>query len=89
MSAFTMTAKRAAQQNEARFLRLPTISRRDRVSHASGMPAQSEGGTVMSIIGWIILGLLAGFIASKIVNREGEGFFLDIGLGVIGAVVGG
>jgi uncharacterized membrane protein YeaQ/YmgE (transglycosylase-associated protein family) len=43
----------------------------------------------MSIIGWIILGLVAGFIASKIVNREGEGFFLDIVLGVIGAVVGG
>jgi uncharacterized membrane protein YeaQ/YmgE (transglycosylase-associated protein family) len=43
----------------------------------------------MSIIGWIILGLVAGFIASKIVNREGEGFFLDIGLGVVGAVVGG
>ena len=43
----------------------------------------------MTIIGWIILGLVAGFIASKIVNREGEGFFLDIVLGVIGAVVGG
>jgi uncharacterized membrane protein YeaQ/YmgE (transglycosylase-associated protein family) len=47
------------------------------------------GGTQMSIIGWIILGLIAGFIASKIVNKEGEGFFLDIGLGVVGAVVGG
>ena len=43
----------------------------------------------MSIIGWIILGLIAGFIASKIVNKEGEGFFLDIVLGVIGAIVGG
>jgi uncharacterized membrane protein YeaQ/YmgE (transglycosylase-associated protein family) len=43
----------------------------------------------MSILGWIILGLIAGFIASKIVNRQGEGFFLDIILGVIGGVVGG
>jgi uncharacterized membrane protein YeaQ/YmgE (transglycosylase-associated protein family) len=43
----------------------------------------------MSIIGWIILGLIAGFIASKIVNRRGEGFFLDIILGVVGVVVGG
>jgi uncharacterized membrane protein YeaQ/YmgE (transglycosylase-associated protein family) len=43
----------------------------------------------MSILGWIILGLIAGFIASKIVNRSGEGFFLDIILGVIGGVVGG
>ncbi|MBA3834221.1 MAG: GlsB/YeaQ/YmgE family stress response membrane protein [Chthoniobacterales bacterium] len=43
----------------------------------------------MSIIAWLILGLIAGFIGSKIVNRSGEGVLLDIGLGVVGAVVGG
>lgn len=43
----------------------------------------------MSVIGWIVLGLISGFIASKIVNRTGEGFFLDIVLGIVGAVVGG
>ena len=43
----------------------------------------------MSIIGWIILGLISGFIASKVVNRTGEGFFLDIVLGIVGAIVGG
>jgi uncharacterized membrane protein YeaQ/YmgE (transglycosylase-associated protein family) len=43
----------------------------------------------MSIIAWIVLGLIAGFIASKIVNKSGEGLFLDIVLGVVGAVVGG
>jgi len=43
----------------------------------------------MSVIGWIILGLIAGFIASKIVNKSGEGFFLDIVLGIVGAIVGG
>ena len=43
----------------------------------------------MSIIGWLILGLIAGFIASKIVNHTGEGVLLDIVLGIIGAVVGG
>ncbi len=43
----------------------------------------------MSIIAWIVLGLVAGFIASKLVNRTGEGFFLDILLGVVGAVIGG
>ena len=43
----------------------------------------------MSLIGWIVLGLLSGFIASKIVNKAGEGALLDIILGVIGAVVGG
>ena len=43
----------------------------------------------MSIIAWIVLGLIAGFIASKIVNKAGEGFFLDIVLGIVGAIVGG
>ena len=43
----------------------------------------------MSIFGWIILGLIAGFIGSKIVNRQGQGFWLDIALGIIGALVGG
>ena len=43
----------------------------------------------MSIIGWLILGLIAGFIASKLVNKSGEGLVLDIILGVVGAVVGG
>ena len=43
----------------------------------------------MGIISWIILGLIAGFIGSKIVNKTGEGFFLDIVLGIVGAIVGG
>jgi uncharacterized membrane protein YeaQ/YmgE (transglycosylase-associated protein family) len=43
----------------------------------------------MSIIAWIILGLISGFIASKIVNSAGEGFILDIVLGIVGAVAGG
>jgi uncharacterized membrane protein YeaQ/YmgE (transglycosylase-associated protein family) len=43
----------------------------------------------MGFIAWIILGLIAGFIGSKIVNKRGEGFFLDIILGIVGAVVGG
>jgi uncharacterized membrane protein YeaQ/YmgE (transglycosylase-associated protein family) len=47
------------------------------------------GGKRVSIIGWIILGLIAGFIASKIVNRHGEGMLIDIVLGIVGALVGG
>lgn len=43
----------------------------------------------MSIIAWIILGLIAGFVGSKIVNKRGEGLLRDILLGVVGAVVGG
>lgn len=43
----------------------------------------------MSFLAWIVLGLISGFIASKIVNKQGEGFFLDIILGIVGAVAGG
>ena len=43
----------------------------------------------MSILGWIVLGLISGFIGSKIVNKQGEGLILDIVLGIVGAVVGG
>jgi uncharacterized membrane protein YeaQ/YmgE (transglycosylase-associated protein family) len=43
----------------------------------------------MSFIAWIVLGLIAGFIASKIVNKSGEGMILDIILGIVGAVIGG
>lgn len=43
----------------------------------------------MSFLAWIVLGLFAGFIGSKIVNKQGEGLFLDILLGIVGAVAGG
>ena len=43
----------------------------------------------MWMLGWIIIGLVAGFIASKIVNKEGQGFVLDLVLGIAGAIVGG
>lgn len=43
----------------------------------------------MPILGWILLGLIAGFIGSTIVNKQGEGLLLDIALGVVGALVGG
>jgi uncharacterized membrane protein YeaQ/YmgE (transglycosylase-associated protein family) len=43
----------------------------------------------MSVLAWIVLGLVAGFIGSKLVNKTGEGLVLDIVLGIVGAVVGG
>lgn len=43
----------------------------------------------MSIIGWIIFGLITGFIASKVMNDKGEGCLIDIALGLVGAMVGG
>jgi len=43
----------------------------------------------MSLIGWIVFGLVTGFVASKIVNKRGEGCILNVVLGIVGAVVGG
>lgn len=43
----------------------------------------------MSFLAWIVLGGIAGFIGSKIVNKTGEGLLIDIILGIVGAIVGG
>ena len=44
---------------------------------------------VMGVIDWIVLGLIAGFIASSLVNKRGEGLAFDILIGIVGAVLGG
>ena len=44
---------------------------------------------VMGVIGWIVLGLIAGYLASMLVNKRGEGLPMDISLGIAGAVLGG
>jgi uncharacterized membrane protein YeaQ/YmgE (transglycosylase-associated protein family) len=43
----------------------------------------------MALLMWIVLGLVAGFLASKIVDKAGQGVVLDVVLGVVGAVIGG
>jgi uncharacterized membrane protein YeaQ/YmgE (transglycosylase-associated protein family) len=43
----------------------------------------------MSLLTWVVLGLVAGFLGSKLINKSGEGFILDIVLGIVGAIVGG
>lgn len=43
----------------------------------------------MGVIAWLIMGLISGFIASKLVNKQGEGALMDIVLGIVGAFVGG
>jgi uncharacterized membrane protein YeaQ/YmgE (transglycosylase-associated protein family) len=47
------------------------------------------GSGAMGLLSWLILGLIAGFIGSKIVNKTGSGMIMDIVLGVVGAIVGG
>ena len=43
----------------------------------------------MTFIAWVVLGLVAGFIASKLVNKTGQGLIRDIFLGIVGAIAGG
>ena len=48
-----------------------------------------QQGAAMSFVVWIVLGLVAGFIGSKLVNHTGEGLIRDVLLGVVGAIIGG
>ncbi|HTW86703.1 MAG TPA: GlsB/YeaQ/YmgE family stress response membrane protein [Candidatus Binataceae bacterium] len=43
----------------------------------------------MGFLSWILVGLIAGYVASRIVNKRGEGFLRDVLLGIIGALIGG
>ena len=63
---------------------------------AESMPAiawaQSGNETTnesVGIIAWLVIGLISGYLASRIVNKAGEGMFLDIVLGIVGAFLGG
>jgi uncharacterized membrane protein YeaQ/YmgE (transglycosylase-associated protein family) len=48
-----------------------------------------QQSSAMSFVAWIVLGLVAGFIGSKLVNKTGEGLIRDVLLGVVGAIIGG
>jgi uncharacterized membrane protein YeaQ/YmgE (transglycosylase-associated protein family) len=43
----------------------------------------------MYLLWEIIIGILAGFIASKLVSGSGMGILLDLVVGVVGAILGG
>jgi uncharacterized membrane protein YeaQ/YmgE (transglycosylase-associated protein family) len=43
----------------------------------------------MSILAWMALGLIAGFVASRLVNKTGESVVIYIALGIVGALAGG
>ena len=48
--------------------------------------AVNEGA---GVIAWILVGLIGGYLASRIVNKTGEGLVRDIILGIVGGIVGG
>lgn len=43
----------------------------------------------MTVLAWLLLGLVAGFLASKLMTGSGKGLLIDLVLGVVGAFVGG
>jgi uncharacterized membrane protein YeaQ/YmgE (transglycosylase-associated protein family) len=43
----------------------------------------------MTLVGWIVFGLLTGFVASRVVHQRGQGCILNVVLGIIGAFIGG
>ena len=45
--------------------------------------------SALAFIGWIVLGLIAGFVGSIVINKTGHGRHRDVLLGVVGAIVGG
>src|SRR5260370_25619085 len=53
------------------------------------MVTQRQQDSAMSFFAWIVLGLIAGYVGSKLVNRTGEGLIRDVLLGIVGAIVGG
>src|SRR5262249_47629553 len=59
------------------------------ISTIAALISPREQLSVMSFLSWLLLGLVAGFIGSKLVNRTGEGIVRDILLGIVGAFVGG
>ena len=46
-------------------------------------------GSLGNILIFILVGLIAGFLASRVVLGKGRGWFLDIVIGILGAVLGG
>ncbi|MBU3705529.1 MAG: GlsB/YeaQ/YmgE family stress response membrane protein [Mycobacterium sp.] len=56
---------------------------------ATDLLARSTTTTSVGWIGYIIIGAIAGWLAGKIVKGSGSGLFMDIVIGVVGALIGG
>lgn len=59
------------------------------VMAATEILARSTTLTSVGVIGYIIIGGLAGWLGSKIVRGGGSGLVMDIVIGIVGALIGG
>src|SRR5436190_14429826 len=48
-----------------------------------------QESSTLSFVAWIVIGLVIGFIGSKILNKTGRGLFRDCLIGIVGAFVSG
>jgi uncharacterized membrane protein YeaQ/YmgE (transglycosylase-associated protein family) len=65
---------------------LTTLVLSNPVSAQTSDQAVNEGAGALA---WIVVGLIGGYLASRVVNKRGEGLLRDMFLGVIGGIVGG
>ena len=59
------------------------------ITTASLLLSDRRENSALAFFGWIALGAVTGFIASKLINKTRHGRHRDVLLGVVGAVVGG
>jgi uncharacterized membrane protein YeaQ/YmgE (transglycosylase-associated protein family) len=59
------------------------------LDHEGFLPLGDERRLNVTLVGWIVFGLITGFVASRVVNQRGQGCVLNVVLGIVGACVGG
>jgi uncharacterized membrane protein YeaQ/YmgE (transglycosylase-associated protein family) len=75
--------------NHPLLIRKTSMSTLSFLAQANTVDQSDQHGLIMSLIIWLVIGLVAGFLGSKIVNKRGDGVVLDIILGLVGSMVGG
>jgi uncharacterized membrane protein YeaQ/YmgE (transglycosylase-associated protein family) len=86
MGVHTLSEKNRVKLSTATSLSLITVLLSTPAWARAGDQPVAEGA---GIIAWIVVGLIGGYLASRVVNRTGEGLLRDIILGIIGGIIGG
>jgi uncharacterized membrane protein YeaQ/YmgE (transglycosylase-associated protein family) len=57
--------------------------------HRVYITRKKEASMLLHLVWWVVVGLIAGWVAGRIMKGGGYGVVMDIILGIVGAVVGG
>ena len=85
-------SKKHASIRESYEITYRSVTRAHGLLFASPALAQTNDQAVnegAGVIAWIVVGLIGGYLASRMVNKTGEGIVRDIILGIVGGIVGG